>query len=122
VTRKRRHEPQRERNGNNDKGKSQIRARLRLPYIYRYSAGVIASCFDHPEPLNVSICFDYRCNETISSARNRLDESRFFRVVIQDLTNLADRAVYAVIGIDKNALAPNLLDNLLPPDQFPAQF
>src|SRR5579864_3613585 len=90
VTRQRWHAPQREHNGNSDKGKSRIWAQLPLTYAWRHSAGFIASCFDHLEPMYLFVRFDYRCNETISFARQRLDESWLFWVIIQSLTNLAD--------------------------------
>jgi len=39
---------------------------------------------------------------------------RLLGIVVQDLTYLADRAINAVIGIKKNALAPDFLNDLFP--------
>jgi hypothetical protein len=43
-----------------------------------------------------------------------------FAIVLQDLTDLADRSVDAVIGVEERALPPHALDDLLPRHQLPA--
>jgi len=36
----------------------------------------------------------------------------------EDLPDFADRSVNAVVGVEENPLAPNLLDNLIPGDEL----
>ena len=43
-------------------------------------------------------------------------------IITQSLTNLADGTVDAVVGVEENALSPNLLDDLLMRGQLPAAF
>jgi hypothetical protein len=52
-------------------------------------------------------------DKTIPSPGDGLDEARLFGIVLQYLADLADGAVDAVVGIEKGALAPDTLDNLL---------
>jgi len=58
----------------------------------------------------------HRRDEPVSPAGDGLDEVRVLRVVSQHLPDLADRVVNAVIRVEKNALAPDSLDNLIPRD------
>jgi hypothetical protein len=48
-----------------------------------------------------------RRNESIPSSGHGLDKPRGFRVVLQDLANLADRTPDAVVGIKKSASPPD---------------
>jgi hypothetical protein len=41
-----------------------------------------------------------------------------FGIILESLANLSDRAVDAIVGIEKNALAPDLLYDLIPGDEF----
>src|SRR6266581_7318690 len=61
---------------------------------------------------------EHRCDETIAPPRDGLDEAGLLRIVPQDLPDLANRAVDAVVAIEVDALSPNPLDDLLPADQL----
>jgi len=63
--------------------------------------------------------FDYRRYEPISSPGDGLYETRSLGIVLQDLSDLPDRAIDAVIGVKENPFAPNPLDNLFPADELP---
>jgi hypothetical protein len=62
----------------------------------------------------------YGRDEPVSPPRNRLHESRLLRIVLQHLPNLADGGIDAVIGIEENILAPDLLDDPVAGDQLPS--
>lgn len=42
------------------------------------------------------------------------------RIILKNLTDLADRSVDAVVGVQENVFAPNLLDDLIPRDKLPS--
>src|SRR5580700_8724596 len=58
------------------------------------------------------VCFEDRGNETVSLSGDGLDESRLLPVVFQCVANLPDGRVDAVVGIEEDVLAPELLDDL----------
>jgi hypothetical protein len=61
---------------------------------------------------------NYRANKTIPAAGDSLYIPRAIGIVFQHLPDLSDRPVNAVVGIEKNSLAPNPLDDLVACNQF----
>src|ERR1700677_3961445 len=59
-----------------------------------------------------------RRDETVSLPRDRLYEARLFGIILQDLPDLANRSVYAVVGVEEDILAPDPLDDVLPADDL----
>jgi len=69
-------------------------------------------------PLGGSSCggghhLNHGCDKTVSLARDSLYKARLLGIVPQHLANLTDSAVNAVIGIEKDALSPDPLNDLL---------
>jgi hypothetical protein len=52
-------------------------------------------------------------DEPVSFSRNRLYKAWLFGIVFQDLSNFPDGCIDAVVGIDKNFLPPDSLDDLI---------
>ena len=65
-----------------------------------------------------SISCGYRGDEPISAARDSLKETWIVRIVVQDLADLPDGGVDAIVGIDEDFLAPNPLHDLFAGDKF----
>ena len=59
-----------------------------------------------------------RRDETVSLPRDRLYEARLFGIILQDLPNLADRSVDAVVGVEEDILAPDPLNDVFPSDDL----
>ena len=59
-----------------------------------------------------------RRHEAIPSAGNGLNETGLLGIVLEDLADLADGAVDAVVHVEEGALAPDPLGDLLPADQL----
>jgi hypothetical protein len=57
-------------------------------------------------------------DEAIAEAGDGLDEARVIGVVVEGVADLADRAVDAVVGVGEDALAPDLLHDLLAAHQL----
>src|SRR5713101_4089338 len=60
----------------------------------------------------------YRCDKTITFSGDGLYETWSFGVVLEDLTDLANRAIDAVVRIKEDALAPDPIDDLVPGDEL----
>ena len=56
--------------------------------------------------------------ETVSPAGEGFDETRLLRIVFQDLTDFADGAVDAVVGIEKDVFAPDFLGDFFAGDEL----
>jgi len=76
------------------------------------------SQLDELRTLEIKSWLGDRRNKTVTFAGNGLDEPRVFWIVLEHLPDLADGAIDAVIGVKKNSLAPDPLDNFLPADQI----
>src|SRR6185503_7859392 len=63
-----------------------------------------------------------RGHEAIPSTGNRLNETGLLGIVLEDLADLADGAVDAVVNIEEGGLAPDPLGDLLPADQLSRLF
>jgi hypothetical protein len=61
----------------------------------------------------------HRCNESVSSAGHRLYEDWILRIVFQDLANLSDCGIDAVVGVKEDVLAPDPGENIVSTDQLP---
>src|SRR5580704_1968733 len=59
-----------------------------------------------------------RSNESIASARERLHIARLLRIVLQNLTDFADGAVDAVVGVEKDVFAPDLPGDFFAGDEL----
>jgi hypothetical protein len=53
-----------------------------------------------------------RRDKAVTHAGHRLDEFRIFGVVAQEVTQLADGGVDAVLGVDEDFAGPKALGNL----------
>lgn len=58
-------------------------------------------------------------NEAVTLTRNRLDEARFFGIIPERKANLADGGVDSMLGVNKNILAPEALDDFISRDEIP---
>src|SRR5580704_5677654 len=58
------------------------------------------------------------CDEAISLPRYCPYESRGLGIILQDLTQFADGTPNAVVSIQKNSLAPNPGNDLIPSDNL----
>ena len=65
----------------------------------------------------MSVAGDRR-DETVSAARDCLDKPRTARGIAQNVTQLIDRSVEAVVEIDEGVGGPNLGTKLIPGDNF----
>src|SRR5215469_13786244 len=66
----------------------------------------------------VGVTIAHRRNEPISLSGNGLDKARLFGIVAKHLPDFTDRSIDAVIGVNKNALAPNFCRNLFARDDL----
>src|SRR5208337_1082143 len=62
----------------------------------------------------------YGRDKPVSLAGNGLYEARLIGIVSQHLADLADGAINAVVGIQKDAFAPDTLNDLFPRDHLPS--
>jgi hypothetical protein len=69
--------------------------------------------------LSVASAVPWFSKEPIPPSRNRLNETRVFRIVPEREADFAYGGVDPVLGIDKNIFAPETLDDLLPCDEMP---
>ena len=60
--------------------------------------------------------FHYRRNKPIALSGYSLDESRFVGIISEGLPDFSNGAIDAVVGVDKDGLAPNSLHNLIAGD------
>src|SRR6202034_2559024 len=60
------------------------------------------------------VSIGYGSDETISLAGDGLYETRLFRIILQNLPDLTNRTVDAVIGVEEDILAPDSRDDVLP--------
>src|SRR4029077_13245914 len=77
----------------------------------------VPGCLGRPRP-RLAVRPGNGCQESIPFAADRLDELRFPWVVVQDLPDLPDGTVNAVVGVDINPVAPDPRYDLLPRDQL----
>jgi len=61
---------------------------------------------------------DQRSNEAVTLARDGLYEAWLLGVIPERLPNLADGGVDAVLGVEKNVLAPDPFDDLIAGNQL----
>jgi hypothetical protein len=107
-------------NHRNQKAEYENAPDFRSRRAYGHCGRSRARRLDDPQGRYFNSWRHYRCNETITPAGHGLYKARVLRIIIQHLPNLADGAVDAVVSIKKNALAPNLFDDLLSGNEFAA--
>src|ERR1700722_7713240 len=61
---------------------------------------------------------DNRGNKTVSVPGNSSYEARVFGIVSEDLPDLPDSAVNAVVGVEKSSFPPDAFDDLVPCNQL----
>ena len=61
---------------------------------------------------------DYQRDEAISPSSDGLYKTRLFRIVFQNVSDLANRTVDAVVRIEEYVLCPDPLDDLVPGDEL----
>jgi hypothetical protein len=67
------------------------------------------------------LCFIYPRDwryEPIAFSRDRLHKSRLIRIITQHQADLPDEAVYAMLGINEDAIRPQAFSNLRPADEL----
>jgi hypothetical protein len=58
-----------------------------------------------------------RGNEAVALAADGLDEARLPGIIAEDVADLADGSVNAMLCVNENLFAPDMLDDLLPGDE-----
>ena len=69
-----------------------------------------------------SFSFYHRCDEAITLPGNGLDKPRPFGIIPKGSPDFENGGVDAVLGVDKDALAPETFANLLAGNDVPVSF